>query len=684
MTPALVSALFITLAAADGGGSLPSAWMEAWKQPPAADRPLQIIHGIDPRGRIVEGVGQMVPGKEPEAIAKAGMQYYKDRGLGGVVCNVAFRDYLRSEENWKTLTRGIEACRQLGMVVWLYDEEGYPSGAAGGLVLKENPALEAQALVFDASRPDPFVVRPAYEHTHASNNYHAARRYINLIDDRAVRSFIAKTHEAYWRRLQPYFGSTIQAMFTDEPSLIAVNLGPLPESVRKTVRVVDPLDPSVPPLPSVPWCYDLPQRYRQRYGEDLSAARRSLFGGDSAADRKVRRQFWALIADLAAERYFGAIEDWCARHKIASSGHSLWEEEVIHHPALEGSGLKVLGLMDIPGLDVLSSDPEAVIHSGWMTAALPSSAAVLTGRRRVMTEVSDFVEKMGGRGPASLAEMQATAAWQAAWGVTEFTLYYSIPDRPADEYRAYCSFVGRLNAILKPARLDPQVLLYYPVYDLWAEYVPVAGPLHLGSQSPRAQRIVRSFEQLGQTLQRNQVPFALIDHERLASARVENDGSLAIHGHRFRSLLLPADVELPPLAARVVDQWRQTGGRVLADRAAARLSGPAMVEAVKPPYQLSPRSPSIAAGHFLRDGRRVILLANVGREGYRGQMEVGAAGDWLLLDPSTGAVTPAKAPSGAIRVSLESRHAIILVQGGPLSRDPNRLVDGPHREAWVP
>ncbi len=44
-------------------------------------------------------------------------------------------------------------------------------------------------MAFDKSRPDPFLVRPAYEHTHASNNFHAARRYINLIDDRAVRCY---------------------------------------------------------------------------------------------------------------------------------------------------------------------------------------------------------------------------------------------------------------------------------------------------------------------------------------------------------------------------------------------------------------------------------------------------------------------------------------------------------------
>jgi hypothetical protein len=62
-------------------------------------------------------------------------------------------------------------------------------------VLAENPAFEATVLALDASRDDPFAIRRAYEHTHASNNFHAARRYPNLVDDRATRSFIAKTHE---------------------------------------------------------------------------------------------------------------------------------------------------------------------------------------------------------------------------------------------------------------------------------------------------------------------------------------------------------------------------------------------------------------------------------------------------------------------------------------------------------
>ena len=507
---------------------------------------------------------------------------------------------------------GLKACRQLGLVVWIYDEKGYPSGAAGGLVLARKPAYEAQALCFDARRADPFLVRPAYEYTHASNNYHAARRYINLLDEQAVDCFLEVTHQAYWKRFEKEFGGAIQAVFTDEPSLMAVNIGQLPESVRGKVTVQDAVDPGMEALPSVPWCNDLPDQYRKRYGEDLIAVRRSLFVGDTSNDRRVRRQFWALIADLAADRYYGRIQTWCAGHRIASSGHKLHEESILHHVPLDGNGLKVLGRMDIPGLDMLSSDPEAVIHRGWMTGAMPSSAATLHGRRRVMTEVSDFSQRMGGKGPADLPTMQAAAAWQAAWGVTDFTLYYRPDERSPEDYRAYCNFVGRLNAVLKPARRDPQVLLYYPIFDLWAEYRPVAEPLSLASQTKHCQAIVRSFERLGQTLQRRQVDFSLVDHEMLASARVESDGKLRIAEQTFGSLVLPAGIELPDGASSVVERFRQAGGRVVSDSESAPLAEGSLCTAVRPRQSLAPPSDRITLGRFVRDGRTILLAVNVG------------------------------------------------------------------------
>lgn len=638
-----------------GQTGVPQAWLPAWMQPPALNRPLQIIHGIS--------LGDSGPA----------IHRYRDLGLGGVVCNVSFDLYLQSADYWKAFVQAVRSYRAAGMRVWIYDEHGYPSGSAGGLVLKQHPECEATELVYDPSLSDPFVVRPAYEFTHASNNYHAARRYINLIDDRAVASFIHLTHEAYRRHIGADFARMVDAVFTDEPSLIAVNLGAIPEPARRNVPVVDPIDPSVKPLPAVPWSYDIADRYRERFGESLLPHRRSLFVGDTPEDRKVRQQYWSLIADLVSERYFGAIQKWCAHAGIASSGHTLWEEALMHHPALEGNGLKALGRMDIPGLDTLSSDPEAVANGSWMTAALPSSAAMLNGRRRVMTEVSDFSEKMSGRGPASLADMCATAAWQAAWGVTDFTLYYSPDDRSADDYRAYCQYVGRLNAVLKPAKLDPDLLLYYPVRDLWAEYRPVAEPLSLQSQPPRAQRIVGSFMRLGQTLQRTQIPFALIDHEQLAAATVAADGTLVRGGHRFRALVLPEDVELPAPAAKVVDRFRRKGGRVLRDgEAGVHLSPAALVSAAKPPYRLTPASELIALGRFTRAGRRVLLVVNTSSKVYEGRLTVGGSEPWTWMDPATGALGAAPVGGGGqLHLALGPRQALVYVSPPASAGAPN-------------
>ena len=647
-------------AMAAGQGAAPARWMREWANPPAKYRPLQIIHGISPAGGGVAGMAQIVPAAAADH-AEKGMKYYQDLGLGGVVCNVMFENYMQSEPAWNALVAGVRACRTLGMVVWIYDEAGYPSGAAGGLVLKENPEYEAQELAYDASRADPFLLRPAYEFTHASNNYYAARRYVNLIDDRATRSFVQKTHQAYRDRIGGDLASSVSAFFTDEPSLITVNLGQIPESARRTVPTQDPLDPAAKSLPAVPWGYDLAERYRERYGEDLLAVRRSLFAGDAEADRAVRRRYWGLIADLVADRYFSVIRTWCAGARVASSGHILWEEALMHHPTLYGNALKALSRMDIPGLDELATAPDVVINGHWMTAALPASAAILNGGRKVFTEISDFSEKMGGAGPAPVAEMQAAAAWQAAFGVTEFTLYYSPADRSAEDYRAYCATVGRLNAILREARLDPDVLLYYPVADLWAEYRPVAEPLGMGSQSSQARRIIDSFNGLGAGLTRGQIPFCLIDHDFLAGASVRSDGRIVIKGHAFRALVVPAGVTLPERAARTVARFAARGGLVVRDGAPARLNSAGLRAALSPTLRLTVPSESIVVGRFVRDGRPVVLAVNVGREAYTGALQIGRGGEWMRLDPATGASAALQAAEGAVPLTLGPRQSAILV-----------------------
>jgi hypothetical protein len=607
---------------------------------------------------------QIVHGLAPQQASQAGLTVFKDLGLGGIVCNVSFDRYLQSEDHWNTLTQAVKSCSQLGLRVWIYDEDGYPSGSAGGLVLKENPDHEALSLTYDPNRPEPFALRPAYEHTHASNNYGAARRYPNLIDEEAIKSFVDITHQAYRDRLSEYFGNTIEAFFTDEPSLIAVNIGALPDSVRKSVRVVDPLDETLAPLASVPWVPDLPQLYQQRYGEDIIASRRSLFQGNKEQDRKVRRQFWALISDLVAQRYFGRLQERAVEYNVASSGHALWEEMPLHHVPLYGNALKSLLRMDIPGLDMLSSDPQAVIYTGWMTAILPASAALFNGGRKVMTEVSDFSQIMGNGKAVSLEHMQATAAWQAALGVTEFTLYYDYNKRSAEDYKNYCVYVGRLNAVLRDAQPTCHILLYYPIYDLWSEYLPIPGKLTVESQSDRAQMLVSSFMELGQQMVRRQVTFALADHELLSRADVRGS-QLNVRGHRFGALVTPAGAMLPETAMEKIEQFRSNGGVVLQPaKQGARID----FEKLSGLYaggSLSTPNDRIILGSFRRDGREILILVNVSSEPYDGAISCRKSDAWLAADPGTGRIDKATTDAGKVKISLKPRSAIFLIGTSP-------------------
>jgi hypothetical protein len=602
-------------------------------------RPLQIVHGS-----CVE---------EPrEKLAKL-----KDMGLGGVVANVPSEGYLESEEHWRGFGEMLAVCKQLGLRVWIYDEEGYPSGSAGGLVLRDHPDYEALALAFDETQPDPLAVRRAYEHTPAAQNYHLKRRMPNLIDDRAMDSFIEKTYDAYYRRFRSDFGGLIEAFFTDEPSLM-VNFGPVPPDVEERVakRGGDPIDPAVKRLPTVPWAYDLEARYRERYGEDILPLRRSLFEGDSPRDRETRERFWSLIGALFADRYTGALQKWCQAHGVAACGHFLAEGNLPAKIPLEGNALENLRRLDIPGMDMLSSDPRVPLRSGWIAAALPCSAALHVGRRRVMTET----QHLSGRCPT--AWPKATAAWQAAFGVTEFTLYYRTANFTPEEYRSYTDYVGRLNAVLREAQPTPRVLLYYPCADLRVEYYPTAEPL-LDSkpQSARAREITDSFNELGRMLIRRQVPFALADDLAFDLAQLDG-GCLRIGAGEFEALVMPRGVQLP--ASPVLRSWIEAGGQVIYDNGTEQELAESL-GSLTPGARLDPSGEEIILGRFERDGRPILLLLNVGEMDYEGRVTLPGSGSWERWDLGSGEITDLPtAPDGRHALTLGSLEAVLLIGEG--------------------
>ena len=148
----------------------------------------------------------------------------------------------------------VEKARSEGMLAWLYDEDRWPSGSAGGLVTKDiayrsrslifspyprhteqndpfvtllaryavrldaGGCLESYKLLGDAENPtDTETVWYAYREIGRENPWFNNQAYVNTLDKAAIDRFIAITYETYEKAVGKDFGGIVPAIFTDEP-----------------------------------------------------------------------------------------------------------------------------------------------------------------------------------------------------------------------------------------------------------------------------------------------------------------------------------------------------------------------------------------------------------------------------------------------------------------------------------
>jgi len=220
--------------------------------------------------------------------------------------------------------------------------------------------------------------------------------------------------------------------------------------------------------------------------------------------------------------------------------------------------------------------------------------------------------------------MCAATSWQAAWGVTEFTLYYGIKGRGEAVHKQYCDYIGRLNAVLRNANVVPEAVLYYPISELQAEYTPQADPLDLQKMSTRTKQLVGEFEGTGAFLVRNQIPFVISD-KRLPAA--ETGG---------KPFLVNGD----------------DAKKMVSDNVA----------------KISPKSEWVVLGRFERDSRDIYLLLNTDDNPYQGELTLPAESTprkWCQMNPADGGIsaTASSAADGreTISIRLEPRQTLIFV-----------------------
>ena len=687
--------------------------------PPREFRMLQIVHGFPAGDALEELLGNLV-----------------ERGYGGVVCNVGFQDYLESEEQWEQFLLGFEGCRRRELRVWLYDERGYPSGKAGTLVLRDHPELETRGLVqagtegegrvvheFPADerlegapiavlavpyRDDTLDLRRAVdlgaqvmeeatcveheaegrwavlsyhvrrmrEGTHIVCNYSDDYPYINILDPAATARFIEVTHEAYAERLGEGL-KEVEAIFTDEPSLMTMYL--------KSEEGL---------LPAVPYSSELLSTFEAEKGYDLRPYLPALYADCGPRSARTRVDFWHVVSELVETAYYGQLQSWCRSHNLSATGHAITEEHLFWHVGFEGDLYRDLRRLHEPGIDMLSSNPTALVRAGEIPVPkFVSSVAHMSGAQRCMSETSSHSQRMSGQ-ECTDEQRFGTINFQYVLGVNEITSYYGMDEMAPEVMKQFNDHIARLGHMLTGGAHVAHVGVYYPIQTVWAGFVADVATAYEGCPAPGA-AVNDSFEGVSRQLLWNQIDFDYLDDTAIQGARIQN-GTLKLRGEAFSAVVLPRTEVIPYATYRKLSDFLRSGGSLVfhgilpsmglearddnkVRSLSGELKGHVRVEVVEEArgvadalayfvaHDLSVcgECPDLLYVHRIKQGRHIYFLVNCGEEAIEPRVTLSVRGRPELWDPRTGSVEPAEAqddPSGTVvELRLEAYEGVLLV-----------------------
>ncbi len=535
--------------------------------------------------------------------------------------------------------------------------------AGGQAEVVWEPAAEVSSVAWAVLS---FHVRRMREGTHIVTNVSDDNPYINIMDPDAVRRFIEVTHEAYAQRLGDEALATVEAMFTDEPSLMTFYLREEPGL-----------------LPAAPWSPQLFERFEAQKGYSLLPKLPALFEDCGPQTRRVRLDFWHVVSQLVEESFYGQIEEWCLAHGVQASGHALTEERLWWHVGFEGDLYRDLRRMGWPGIDQLSSDPAGLVRAGGIPIEkLVSSVAHMSGAEGCMSETSAYVQRMG---QVSITDEHrfGTLNYQYVLGLTQITSYYGLEEMAPEVMREFNDHAARLTFMLTGGVHVAPVAVYYPIHTAWAGFQVTATGAYLPCDGALGREVSEVFEGVSRELLWSQVDYDHLDDQALVEATI-SEGQLQVAGESFLTVVLPHVVALPLSTYRVLQRFVGSGGSLVScgplpgmastdgtDDAIREISdalaGHVRVEVVERPQQVPevlsyfvPRDLSLAEPcpdllyvHRLKDGHHVYFVANCGDQPVTRRVTVALIGEPELWIPRSGERLPLTAESDAAGTRFE-------------------------------
>ena len=463
----------------------------------------------------------------------------------------------------------------------------------------------------------------------------------DLLNPDAVAAFIRLTHDQYYEHLRDHFGTTVVAMFTDEPNVFGRGARRGPEPKPFTPGLLDDVARG--------WTGDVRQWLPALWldcGPRTEGFRRACEG---AAGDRLERVF------------YGAQSRWCEEHGIALTGHPSASNE-----------MRVLGLFQWPGQDMVwryvePGKPTALEGAHSAAAKAASSAAAIAGRSR------NSMETFGAYGwHLTLDEAKWLLDWHLVRGNDLYFLhavFYSIRGRRAFESEPD---IGVHN-------------VWWPHFGILADYARRMTWLLVHGRPVCRVAILTDPDNMATTaasvLLRNQVGFHYVDADALQRADVA-DGIASVGDASFHAVVCdPADTAIDDALRH---KLHDGGVLVLNEELGENLAG-VLAEAVGRDVEWTGNSGDSLRVLTLELGdRAAFYLVNEGEEPLEGAIALPALGALERWDPLTGEVRewPADATDGELRtrLRLERRQGLVLVVDPPSpqsgSAEPERDIPG--------
>ncbi|MCD7776065.1 MAG: hypothetical protein LUH54_01660, partial [Firmicutes bacterium] len=361
-----------------------------------------------------------------------------------------------TEEFFDLVKASEQKGEELGMLTWLYDEDRWPSGSAGGMVTKAHPEYRQRYVTLEHELPEGiscdrdsavknaetyllssyditknergeltfykrvtpdepkadgceriyFICSPSYPTPWFNNSC-----YIDTLNPDAAREFVKITYEAYKEHLGDKFGQSVPAIFTDEPQFA-------------TKRTLETSDRGRAVLP---WTPKFPEAFMERYGYDiLDRLPEVIYEISDGKASAARYHYHDNTAEMFAQGFGDVVGAWCERNGILFTGHLMEEPTLESQTHAVGDAMRCYRGMQLPGIDMLCNRVELT------TAKQTQSAVHQYGREGMTSELYGVTNwDFDFRGHKFQGD------WQAALGVTVRVPHLSWVSMKGDAKRDY-------------------------------------------------------------------------------------------------------------------------------------------------------------------------------------------------------------------------------------------------------